>query len=114
MTDFDETQPDAEEFFREPVIPSRATSIMPSVFRNMTQLTSIDLNNVTEIGDNAFAGCTQLKSFTCMHHLETIGDSAFIGCTQLSSADLVSVKRVGASAFSGCIALRELSMPALQ
>ena len=43
---------------------------------------------VTMIGDEAFYGCTGLKSLTILSSEITIGEDAFEGCTQLKTVNL--------------------------
>ena len=40
---------------------------------------------VTEIGWNAFRGCTSLRSIDIPNSVTKIGDNAFSGCTSLQS-----------------------------
>lgn len=59
-------------------------------FYNNTRLTSIDLDNSTsskleEIGNNAFCGCTGIKSLNFGPQVKIIGDNAFDGCTAITS-----------------------------
>ena len=60
---------------------------------------------VTAIGDEAFDGCSHLKSITFGENseLEYIGDEAFYGCTNLTSITIPnSVESIGDYAFAGC------------
>lgn len=58
---------------------------------------------VTEIGDNAFAGCVELQELTLPQGLETIGASAFSYCESLTQLTLPeSVRSIGGLAFNGC------------
>ena len=43
-------------------------------------------NTVSQIGEGAFDGCTQLESITIPDNVTAIGDYAFEGCTGLTSA----------------------------
>ncbi len=76
-------------------------------FAGVTVIKNVTLNNVTEIGSNAFAGCTSLAKveFGAAAKLETIYSSAFSGCTALYNfnlAALTGLKTVYQSAFNGC------------
>ncbi len=91
------------------VIVGYATdSALPEyAFAGVTVIKNVTLKNVTEIGSNAFAGCTALTKvgFETAKKLETIYSSAFSGCTALYNIDLASLtglKTVYQSAFSGC------------
>ena len=69
------------------VLGDQVTSLSPYMFSN-TQLTSIDLNNVTSIGYAAFQNASRLTGITIPNTLESIGINAFLQCTNLSSVDL--------------------------
>lgn len=76
-------------------------------FAGVTVIKNVTLNNVTEIGSNAFASCTALTKveFGAAAKLETIYSSAFSGCTALYNfnlAALTGLKTVYQSAFNGC------------
>jgi len=62
----------------------------------------IDGLPVISIAENAFAGCTGLRSVTIPATVTTIGPSAFAGCSALSSATFLGdAPTLGANAFSG-------------
>lgn len=75
-------------------------------FAGVTVLKKVTLNNVTEIGSNAFAGCTGLTAVELDGtKLTTIGKAAFSGCSSLYDFDLeklTALKTVYQEAFSGC------------
>lgn len=49
-------------------------------FENNDQLTEVSLRGLETIGDQAFNGCTRLKSYTFGSNLQSIGSKAFNGC----------------------------------
>ena len=62
-------------------------------------------NTVTEIGDQAFEGCTGFTgNWTIPNSVTTIGNSAFKGCTGFTGNLTIpnTVKTIGKYAFSGC------------
>lgn len=89
-------------------IPDEATEIAKGVFTGLTYLVSVDLNNVTVIGDNAFYGCTELTTVKFNKNTVSVGDSAFYECKKLASVDLGEVVTIGKNAFNRCFALKEV------
>lgn len=87
---------------------SSITKINKGMFRNNTNITSIDLsecNNLTEIEEEAFKGCTNLTTVTLPYTLTTIGRYAFSGATKLTNVNfssLSSLKSIGSYAFENC------------
>ena len=72
-------------------------------------------NTVTEIGDQAFEGCTGLTgNWTIPNSVTTIGNSAFSGCTGFTGNLTIpnTVKTIGSYAFSGCTGFKgNLTIP---
>ncbi|WP_315191293.1 leucine-rich repeat protein [Capnocytophaga sputigena] len=65
-------------------IPANGLHIWSGAFRDATQITSVDLNNVTKIGGSAFNGATNLTSVT-MNKVTEIGPVAFVNCPALKT-----------------------------
>ena len=81
-------------------IPEAVTSIADGVFMGRTDITSVDLNDVTTIGAYAFANCTALTSVTGGSVI-TIGAYAFAYCYALASASFgTSLTAIGEGAFT--------------
>ena len=74
-----------------------------------TNITSVDLNGVTKIGDNAFKGCTGIKTIKAPK-LESVGSHSFEGCTALETLELPMIKTIGEKAFENANALTSLSL----
>jgi len=72
-------------------------------------ITSVDLNGVTKIGDNAFRGCTGIKTIKAPK-LESVGSHSFEGCTALEALNLPMIKTIGEKAFENANALTSLSL----
>lgn len=70
-------------------------------------ITSINLSELTDIGEKAFNGCTALTTVTAPS-LKTVGNSAFTGCTALLSVNAPNLRTIGNSAFTGCTNLKEV------
>ena len=57
-------------------------------------------DNITEIGENAFNGCTSLTEVRLPQSLKVIGRNAFSGCSSLERADLTpNIDTIGSGAF---------------
>ena len=52
------------------------------LFENITSLSSVDLSNVTTIGNSSFSGCTSLSSVD-LSNVTTIGSGSFNRCSSL-------------------------------
>ena len=79
--------------------------IKASAFKNSKGLTSLELgNNVTQIGSDAFNGCTNLESAQ-INNQDTIRANAFYGCTNLESAKINNQGAIEANAFQNCSSL---------
>ena len=80
---------------------------------------------VTQIGDNAFSGCSDLEmvgrnmatrdvdnDYTIPETITRIGQFAFSGCSDLHKIFVPkTVQSIGRSAFSGCSSLVEMELP---
>ena len=78
----------------ERVLP---TEDYPSNFRVPAKINGI---RITEIGDEAFSGCTRLKKITMTDNITRIGDEAFAGCTSLSEIQFSkNITHIGNQAF---------------
>ena len=60
---------------------------------------------MTEIGKNAFSGCTKLKTVIIGNNVKSIGANAFSGCKKLKDITVkttkLTKKNVGNKAFAG-------------
>jgi hypothetical protein len=97
----------------EITIPANATSILSGanattgVFYNNTSITKIDLNNVTEVGNNAFKGCSNLTDVNAPN-LEVVKDEGFHGCSKLVDIYAPKLRSLAAHAFRACSALKTM------
>ena len=77
------------------------TELPQGLFEGCTSLTEVtELNNVNTVGERAFYGCTALTSIV-LPTATTIGDEAFCKCSALTSITATEVTKVGDSAFNG-------------
>ena len=100
-------------------VPDTVDKIGPSAALNHSGLTEIDIgNNVTEIGEKAFYGCSQLAkvTFKATSKVEKFGNEAFANCTSLRSitlpASLTTLEESGdtVKVFDGCNVLNEVNV----
>lgn len=94
-------------------LPASVTEIGTNAFARVSSLRTVSLasSNVTEIGPNAFQGCNGLTSLSLPDSLRTIGSGVFDGCTSLSSMTLpANLESVGTRAFRNCTALASLTV----
>lgn len=68
-------------------------------------------NGITQIGDVAFFGCTNLVSVMLPESVTNVGAYAFSGCSRLTNVTVPnSVTFIGVLAFSGCSSLATLTV----
>lgn len=93
---------------------NRVTQIGEYAFANCTEITDINLPNVINISYNSFRGCTKLKAIS-LPHCQVAGGSSFYGCSNLEAVSLPSCHTLGTgalgSAFWGCSKLSQVSLP---
>jgi len=92
---------------------TKDNSISSSMFRNLSNLTSLTLpKSINYIGSNAFNGCARLTSILIPTGVTTINAGAFSNCTGLSSITIPNtVTTIGNSVFYNCSALASIAIP---
>ena len=82
--------------------PSSTTTINASMFQDSGLETFTIPENITEIGNSAFEGCTALKTITIPASVKKIGQAAFKGCTGISTFAVPSgLETIGNESFYG-------------
>ena len=66
--------------------------------------TTLTLNNLKEIGKEAFFGCSSLLKIK-LEKLEKLGSKAFAYCTSLDSVSIPTTAEIASDAFIGCSSL---------
>ena len=95
------------------ILADGVTSIGDNAFDGCSSLKSINLpEGVTSIGYRAFNECYNLTSINLPNELTSIGNSAFPYCSSLTSINLPNeLTSIGIWAFSYCTALISISLP---
>jgi serine/threonine protein kinase len=95
------------------IIDSSVTEIGNDAFDGCTSLASIEIpKSVIAIGERAFVGCTCLLSIEIPDGVTSIGKWAFVGCTSLASIEIPkSVIALGERAFIRCTSLASIEIP---
>lgn len=93
------------------VVEDGVTEIGNFAFYGLTNMKSIAIaDSVTKIGAYAFKNCTALTDIQLPKNLETIGDSAFYNCTGLISVTFPeSVTFIDGYAFARCTGIKQIT-----
>lgn len=92
-------------------LPDTITKIPASAFK-YCELASVNLENITDIGKEAFYGAKNLAKVD-LSSAVTIGNSAFFSSTSLTELNLPAATLVENEAFSGCNKLVSVNMPSI-
>ena len=71
-------------------------------------------STMSEIGDFAFAGCTEIENIVIPDHIITLGNNVFNQCSKLKNAEIIDTDRnlhLGAHIFNECSAIESLTLP---
>lgn len=95
------------------VIPEGVTEIGEEAFSCCMNLKSVTLpGSMEKIGDYAFYYCPALISINLPESMTSIGEGAFTLCFELPSIHIGSnISHIGRAAFFGCSSLQSLSIP---
>ena len=89
------------------------TEIGKDAFHGCSRLTSITIPpSVTKIGEGAFFDCSSLTSITIPESVTEIGKKTFVSCSSLTSISIPPlVTKIGTYAFCGCSSLTSITIP---
>ena len=89
------------------------STIGEDAFYGCSDLRSIELPaSLTSIGGGAFCGCSSLSSIELPASLTSLGNYAFYECSSLESIDLPeSLTSIGDNTFAGCSSLESIDLP---
>ena len=86
--------------------------VASNLFKSNVNIRSVNLSNVTRIGENAFINCSNLSNITFSNSLTIIGSYAFRYCTSLTRLEIPSsVTEIQSYAFDGCSNLTYIYLP---
>ena len=90
-----------------------ATTIPARCFENKTNMLSIDMPNVTTIGNSAFRMCTRLDMNSLPSGLTgSIGSETFYNCEELSLTNIpIGITNINDNAFNRCYKLALTELP---
>lgn len=94
-------------------IRTNTTNIGPDAFFGCSGMTSVTIpQSVTTIGNSAFGDCSGLESVEIPASISEIGDSVFINCSGMKTVTIPNtIATIGKSAFSGCQSLTLVTIP---
>ena len=94
-------------------IPDSVTSLGDEAFSGCSNLKSITIpDSVTSWGNDVFSGCSNLTSITIPDSFTSLGDGVFSGCGNLTSITIPDgVTSLGNDVFSGCSNLTSITIP---
>lgn len=110
-----------EGTFAGAFVDDTITTIRKGAFNSCEGLTSVSCQNVTSIGDSAFAGCADNSSSyenglreVDFPSATTVEGYAFSGCWALSRVNMPALKKIGTQTFFNIYKLTELNLPELE
>lgn len=95
------------------VVSDEITEIKDYAFEGCSSLVSVELgNSVTSIGEKAFSNCTSLATVTIPNSVTNIERFAFSGCTGLAGIVIPeNIIGINAGTFKGCAGLTSVVIP---
>ncbi|MBP0989019.1 MAG: leucine-rich repeat protein [Oscillospiraceae bacterium] len=103
----------SRDFITSLTIPASITTIESSVFWQMKNLETVDIQaNIMILPGGVFRDCTNLETVKLPDGLMEIGENTFNSCTRLKTIVIPSsVKTLGLYAFFQCESLEKLTIP---
>ena len=93
-------------------VPEEVTHIGDGAFANCYNLTDAKILGGSKISRAMFEGCEHLTDIRIDNSVTAIERSAFYGCTRLAHVELPrNLRVIGYSAFKECRALKEIELP---
>ena len=104
----------ADPYVEKIVLPNTIVKIGQDAFAGCSNLKSINIpDSVTSIGAHAFYNCNSLKSIEIPDSVTTdIEEKTFLGCSSMENIRLPNtIREFGYYAFSGCKSLKKINIP---
>lgn len=100
-------------YFNSIVLPETATEIGDQAFANCYDLKSVTFGSqLKKIGSSAFYYCQSLSEIMLPDYIEEIGDQAFANCAYVTSIHFpLNLKSIGKMSFMACYSLEEVTLP---
>lgn len=97
------------------VIPSGVTVIGYEVFKDMNNITGVNIHEkVKTIGQRSFNNCSNISSLYTGEGVENIADEAFKGCVSIKELKIgPRTKEIQSNAFSGCTNIQSITIESL-
>lgn len=93
-------------------VPEGCKRVEDYAFIGNTFLKSVNIDNIEELGEDAFYYCTSLESITVPDTITELNGSVFGNCQSLVSVTLpATLTSIGNSCFYDCFSLPEISIP---
>ncbi|SDB48629.1 Leucine rich repeat-containing protein [Ruminococcaceae bacterium FB2012] len=87
-----------------------AGRIEKGAFSFCRELEEAEIDGVTELEEEVFAGCSSLKKIRLPEGLSRIGRRCFDECTSLPGFDFSGIRHIGERAFERCDSLKEVRL----
>lgn len=94
-------------------LPDTGTEIGENAFSGCTDLAIVLFGSqLKKIGNNAFYNCEKLTEANLPDFLEEIGDNAFANCKNMATVHFsLNLKNIGAKSFMQCESIQEVILP---
>lgn len=91
-------------------VPASVSQIGREAFAGSTTLKSVSFKGeITSVAYRAFAGCSELTEFSIPDSVTQLGNGAFSGCSSLKTVTIgKNLKTLGLGVFAGCDSLKEI------
>ena len=101
-----------ERSITEITIPEDTYNIGNFAFASCTQFNNVVIpNDIEEIGQGAFMNCINLQSRTLPENLVSLNSFTFQNCWALNNIELPNITRIGTYAFQHCNGLTSITLP---